>query len=52
MAKFNVWWRRGSGFVWFSGATLALSLLMIGGLVGYIAVKGLGFFWPAPLVRP
>jgi phosphate transport system permease protein len=51
MAKFNVWWRRGSGFVWFSGATLALSLLMIGGLVGYIAVKGLGFFWPAPLVQ-
>jgi len=51
MAKFNVWWRRGSGFVWFSGATLALSLLMIGGLVGYIAVKGLGFFWPTPLVQ-
>jgi phosphate transport system permease protein len=51
MAKFQTWWRRGSGFVWFSGATLALSLLMIGGLVGYIAVKGLGFFWPTPLVQ-
>lgn len=51
MARFRVWCRRGSGFVWFSGATLALSLVMIGGLVGYIAVKGLGFFWPAPLVQ-
>lgn len=51
MAKWNTWWRRGSGLVWFSGATLALSLLMIGGLVGYIAVKGLGFFWPAALVQ-
>lgn len=37
--------------VWLSGATLALSLLMIGGLVGYIAVKGLGFFWPRPLIQ-
>jgi phosphate transport system permease protein len=51
MVKFLKWWRRGSGFVWFSGATLALSLLMIGGLVSYIAVKGLGFFWPTPLVQ-
>ena len=51
MNRFLRWWRRGSGFVWFSGATLALSLLMIGGLVGYIAVKGLGFFWPSPLVQ-
>ena len=51
MTNFLTWWRRGSALVWFSGATLALSLLMIGGLVGYIAVKGLGFFWPAPLVQ-
>jgi phosphate transport system permease protein len=47
----KAWWRRGSALIWLSGATLALSLLMIGGLVSYIAVKGLGFFWPAPLVQ-
>ena len=51
MSKFRNWWRRGSALIWLSGATLALSLLMIFGLVGYIAVKGLGFFWPAPLVQ-
>jgi len=51
MNNFRKWWRRGSGLIWLSGATLALSLLMIFGLVGYIAVKGLGFFWPAPLVQ-
>ena len=49
--RFKEWWRRGNALIWFSGATLALSLMMIGGLVGYIAVKGLGFFWPAPLVQ-
>ena len=43
--------RRGSGFVWFSGATLAFSLAMIISLVGYIAARGLGFFWPGPLLQ-
>jgi len=51
MSNFREWWRRGSAMIWLSGATLALSLLMIFSLVGYIAVKGLGFFWPAPLVQ-
>ncbi|MBP1626197.1 MAG: conserved rane protein of unknown function, partial [Holophagaceae bacterium] len=37
--------------VWLSGAALALSLMMMLGLVGYIAVKGLGFFWPSPIVQ-
>jgi phosphate transport system permease protein len=43
--------RRGSAFVWLSAAALALSLLMITGLVGFIAAKGLGFFWPRALVQ-
>jgi len=51
MARFIEWWRRGSAMVWTSGAVLALSLLMIGGLVGYIAMKGLGFFWPHPIAQ-
>jgi len=51
MANVREWWRRGSALIWFSGATLALSLLMIFGLVGYIGAKGLGFFWPGPVVR-
>ena len=43
--------RRGSAMVWLSGAALALSLLMMVGLVGYIAAKGLGFFWPSSIVQ-
>ncbi|MFA6110032.1 MAG: phosphate ABC transporter permease PstA [Candidatus Latescibacterota bacterium] len=42
-------WRRGDAFVWFTGAALALCLLMIAGLVGIIAVNGLGVFWPGRL---
>lgn len=51
MANLREWWRRGSALIWLSAAALALSLLMIGGLVGYISVKGLGFFWPGELVQ-
>ncbi len=43
--------RRGGIFVWFAGTSLAFCLAMILGLVGYIAARGLGFFWPSPLVQ-
>ena len=43
--------RRGEPMIWLTGAGLAASLLMIFGLLGLVAVKGLGFFWPRPLVR-
>ena len=43
--------RRGEPMIWLTGAGLAASLIMIFGLLGLVAVKGLGFFWPRPLVR-
>ena len=49
MAGFAGWWRRGSLWVWLSGGTLALSMLMVLMLVGFLAVKGLGYFWPGAI---
>ena len=43
--------RRGDPAIWFTGTGLAISLLMITGMVGLILVNGLGFFWPRPLTR-
>jgi phosphate transport system permease protein len=43
--------RQGGIFVWFSGTLLAFCLAMILCLVGYIAAKGMGYFWPSPLVQ-
>jgi phosphate transport system permease protein len=43
--------RRGDPAIWFTGTGLAISLLMITGMVGLILTNGLGFFWPSPLVR-
>ena len=51
MSRFHEWLRRGSSLIWLSGALLALSLMMISGLVTYIAAKGLGFFWPKSIFQ-
>ncbi|MFQ5686961.1 MAG: phosphate ABC transporter permease PstA [Candidatus Scalindua sp.] len=43
--------KTGSPYIWLSGGTLTISLLMIFGLVALIMVKGLGIFWPHKLTR-
>src|SRR5262245_65202937 len=44
-------WSSGEPFVWLTGGALAIALLMVVGLIGLIIVNGLGFFWPAAVVR-
>ena len=44
-------WRSGDPFIWLTGSAVAIALLMVAGLVGLILVNGLGFFWPAEVVR-
>ena len=41
----------GDLFVWSSGAGLAISLLMVVGLLILIMVNGLGYFWPADVIE-
>ncbi|MGE0474903.1 MAG: phosphate ABC transporter, permease protein PstA, partial [Nitrospirales bacterium] len=41
----------GSLFIWLCGGALAVSLLMIGGLVLLILMNGMGYFWPKDLVQ-
>jgi phosphate transport system permease protein len=43
--------KSGSLFIWLCGGALALSLLMIGGLVLLILINGMGYFWPKDLVQ-
>jgi phosphate transport system permease protein len=44
-------WKSGDPFVWLTGAMLALSLLMVAGLLGLVLVNGLGMFWPKDVER-
>ncbi len=37
--------------IWLTGGALAVALLMIAGLLGFILFHGLSTFWPAPIVR-
>ena len=48
MKKF---WRSGDPYIWLTGAALAVSLLLVAGLVLLVLVNGLGFFWPKDVVR-
>ncbi len=43
--------KSGALFIWLCGGALALSLLMIGGLLLLILVNGMGYFWPKDLVQ-
>lgn len=48
MKKF---WRSGDPYIWLTGAALAVSLLLVAGLVLLVLVNGLGFFWPKGVVH-
>jgi phosphate transport system permease protein len=43
--------RSGEPFIWFTGGALASALIVVVGLVALIFSNGLGFFWPADVVR-
>ncbi len=43
--------KTGDPYIWLSGGTLTISLLMIFGLVTLIMIKGLGIFWPHNITR-
>lgn len=43
--------KTGNPYIWLSGGTLTISLLMIFGLVSLIMIKGLGIFWPHNITR-
>ncbi|WP_291271370.1 phosphate ABC transporter permease PstA [Geothrix sp.] len=51
MSRLTESFRQGDVFVWLSATVLAFCLAMIIGLAGFIAAKGLGYFWPSPIVQ-
>jgi len=49
--RFAEWLASGTPWVWLTAGAVAISLLMVGGLLLLIAVRGMGHFWPADVVR-
>ena len=42
---------RGEPMLWLCGGALAMCLLMVTGLLAFVAMQGLATFWPAPVVE-
>ncbi|ROQ19559.1 phosphate ABC transporter permease PstA [Marinimicrobium koreense] len=47
----KAWFKSGAPWVWLNGGAVALCMIMVVGLLGLIAVRGFGHFWPADLVQ-
>lgn len=45
------WVKSGAPWVWLSAGSVSISLVVVFGLLLLIAVRGLGYFWPADLVQ-
>lgn len=43
--------KSGTPWIWLNGGAVALSIIMVFGLLGLIAVRGLAHFWPAEIVQ-
>ena len=48
---FKKFFDSGSLFIWLCGGALAISLLMIGGLLLLVLINGMGYFWPKDLLQ-
>ncbi|HEC12588.1 MAG TPA: phosphate ABC transporter permease PstA [Acidiferrobacteraceae bacterium] len=44
------WFKSGSPWVWLTAAAVSASIIMVAGLIALIAVRGLGYFWPTPVL--
>jgi phosphate transport system permease protein len=44
------WFKKGTPWVWLNAGAVSISLVMVIGLLGLIAVRGLSHFWPADIV--
>lgn len=47
----RAWFGQGTPWVWLCGGAVALSMVMVIGLILLIAVRGLAHFWPAAVIE-
>lgn len=47
----KIWFNSGKPWVWLNAGAVSISLVMVVGLLGLIAVRGLSHFWPADIME-
>jgi phosphate transport system permease protein len=45
------WVNSGEPFVWLNAGAVAISIIMVAGLLGLLAVRGMAHFWPADVMQ-
>ncbi|WP_257254951.1 MULTISPECIES: phosphate ABC transporter permease PstA [unclassified Endozoicomonas] len=48
--KISKWYQTGSPWVWLNAGAVAISVILVVGLLGLIAIRGLGHFWPGQIL--
>lgn len=49
-SELRSWFKSGDPWIWMIGGGLAISLIMVVGLMLLIGVRGFGHFWPSPIL--
>ena len=49
--SFSSWVKSGAPWVWLNAGAVSISLVLVVGLLGLIAVRGLSHFWPADIME-
>lgn len=49
--KIKEYFKSGEAYVWLNAGAVTLCLIMVVGILGLIAVRGLSFFWPANIMQ-
>ncbi len=45
------WWKSGTPWIWLTAASVTISIVVVFSLLVFIAVRGLGHFWPTPIME-
>jgi len=48
---FKHWLKSGAPWIWLNAGAIAICMIMVTGLIGLIAVRGLSHFWPAAVME-
>ena len=51
MMRFSKWTSSGRPWIWLNAAAIAISILMVVGLVSLLGVRGLSYFWPSDVMQ-
>jgi len=47
----KLWFKSGSPWIWLTAAAVSASLIMVLAVMGLVAVRGVGHFWPSQVIR-